>query len=222
MLVVVAQRLMQARSRLEGNLEPAAGLNELGQGRHGRDRGAAAAHLGAEPELLQLEDPERDVVAQRQLDVDLGSRVEEDLRVDPGSLDGLDPLVGLGQRAGVEDDRQPKRLVTDVAELRGRAHEAVDDPAVLVGPDAAMLGQALGERQLLGRERRSVVDETCEESSSRVDRSRGVHPASVNPIAGLVATARSPVLAAYPGVFDPSVSVSTRALAALPFSLPPG
>ena len=135
---------------------------------HTRQDGAAAANLRPEPELAELEDPERDVVSQRQFAVDLGRGVEEHLGVDPGRLDGLDPRVGRRKLAGVEHDREPQRLVTELGELRGRANEAIHDPAGLARAHAAMLGEPFVERQLLGRKRRRVVDQPAEEGAPRI------------------------------------------------------
>ena len=175
-LVVVPERLVQTRRGLERHLETAAGLDELrerGNRRHGL---SAAAHLGPEPELAELEDPERDVVPQWELYVDLRSRVEQDLGVESGSLDRLDPLIRSRKPAGVEDDGQPERLVTELAQLLRRAHEPVDDPSVADSAHAAVLGQSFVERKLFGRKRRSVVDQACEQGSARV----ALHHASVN------------------------------------------
>jgi len=167
-LVTVSQRLVQPGRGLEGDIEPPTRLDELRQPRQGGDRRAAAAHLRAEAELAELQDPESDVVAQRELDVHLGGGVEEHLGVEPGSLDRFDPRIRGGKLARVQHDGQPKLLVAELAELRGRADEPVHDPAVLGPADAAMLCQPLVERQLLGRKGRRMIDQPAEEGAPRI------------------------------------------------------
>ena len=141
--------------------------NSASAGTLGRTR-AAAANLRPQAELAELEDPERDVVAKRQLAVDLRRGVEEHLGVEPGRLDGLDPRVGGRKPPGVEHDREPQRLVTELGELRGRADEAIHDPARLARAHAAVLGEPFVERQLLGRKGRRVVDQPAEEGAPRI------------------------------------------------------
>ena len=136
--------------------------------RNARQDRSAAAHLRPEAKLAELQDPERDVVAERQLAVDLRRGVEEHLGVEPGRLDGLDPRVGRRKSARVEHDREPQRLVPELRELRRGAHEAVHDPAGVARPHAPVLGQPLVERQLLRRKGRRVVDQPTEEGAPRI------------------------------------------------------
>ena len=159
---------METCCRLERDFEPAARLDELGKPRHARQDRAAAANLRPEPELTELEDPERDVITERQLAVDLRRSVEEHLGVEPCRLDGLDPRVGRGQNARVEHDREPQRLVVELRKLRRGTHEPVHDPARIARTHAPVLGQALVERQLLGRKGRRMVDQPTEESPPRI------------------------------------------------------
>ena len=168
-LVAGANRVVEPGRRLERHAQPAAGGDEPGKVGNSRRGRAAATHLRPDAELAELEDPERHVVAQRQLAVDLRRGVDHHLGIDPRGLDRLDPLVGLREPALVEDDGEPERLVTELRELRGGADEAVDDPAGVAVADAPVLGQPFGERQLSRRKGRSVVDQSREQRAASVD-----------------------------------------------------
>ena len=159
---------MEAGRRLERDLEPAARLDELGERRHARQDRAAAANLRPQAELAELEDPERDVVAKRQLAVDLRRGVEEHLGVEPGRLDGLDPRVGRRKPPVSSTTESRSGSSPSSGELRRRADEAIHDPARVARPHAAVLGQPFVERQLLGRKGRRVVDQPTEEGAPRI------------------------------------------------------
>jgi len=169
-VVAASNRMVQAGRRLERHLEPPAGLDEFREPNDAWDNSAAAAHLRAETELAEPEDAEGDVVAQRQLVVNLGRGIEEDLGVEARCLDRFDPVVLERKLPGVDDDGQPERLVAELRELRGRADEPVDDPARLALTDAVVLGDPLGERKLRGREGRRVVDQAREERGAGICR----------------------------------------------------
>ena len=179
-VVAAPNRMMQPGRGLERNLEPAASLDELGERWDAWQHRASAAHFRSQPQLADLEDPKRDVVSERQLEVDLGRGVEQHLGVEPGRLDRFDALIGRRELARVDHDGKAKWLVFELRQLRGRADEAVDDPPVRTLSHAAVLGEALVERELLGWVGRRVVDQAGEESLPNCRcRSHAVEPMGI-------------------------------------------
>jgi hypothetical protein len=107
-------------------------------------------------------------------------RVGDPRRVDPG-LDELDDAAGDARLvhglkialAAVEHDAQRRRLLGQLAELRGGHDEAVDDPGVVARTHRAVGRDRVRHVHRRRREQRRVVDQRTEQLSPRVVRHAG-------------------------------------------------